>query len=235
MGSVQRGAAGAPILDRTGAGDPGGQKARGVGRGFPPTIRIDEHQGGHVDGRQDRADVGFRVADQLRGQRRRCDGGPRETKEPVNLGPGDSPVRAGVDPRRRTPCPFHLLGHAVPMLDGRSPGRVLGDGAGRVPIDQDQRGHARGVRVYLRERRVPGGIARPDPGTRPTCLSAIDRSPGHRGYYIILDVRGIQFDRSDDFAFDRDTVTFRALLRTAGTRVLDGSNGAVKFYRNSAT
>lgn len=54
-------------------------------------------------------------------------------------------------------------------------------------------------------------------------------------YYIIRDVRGIQFDRSDDFAFDRDTSTFRALLRTAGTRVLDGASGAVKFYRNSAT
>jgi HK97 family phage major capsid protein len=54
-------------------------------------------------------------------------------------------------------------------------------------------------------------------------------------YYIIRDVRGIQFDRSDDYAFDRDTTTFRGLLRTAGTRVLDGSAGAVKFYRNSAT
>lgn len=54
-------------------------------------------------------------------------------------------------------------------------------------------------------------------------------------YYVIRDVVGIQFDRSDDFAFNLDLVSFRALLRTDGTRVLDGSAGAVKFYRNSAT
>lgn len=54
-------------------------------------------------------------------------------------------------------------------------------------------------------------------------------------YYVIRDVVGIRFDRSDDFAFQNDLVTFRAILRTAGTRVLDGSAGSVKFNRNSAT
>ena len=36
-------------------------------------------------------------------------------------------------------------------------------------------------------------------------------------------------------AWNLDLTSFRAVLRTAGTRVLDGSAGAVKFFRNSAT
>jgi HK97 family phage major capsid protein len=51
-------------------------------------------------------------------------------------------------------------------------------------------------------------------------------------HYVIRDVQGVRFERSDDFAFANDLVTLRALLRTEGTRV---DLNAVKAYRNSAS
>lgn len=51
-------------------------------------------------------------------------------------------------------------------------------------------------------------------------------------YYIIRDVATLRFDRSDEYAFGNDLVTFRALIRTDG-RVADAN--AVKAYQNSAT
>ena len=54
-------------------------------------------------------------------------------------------------------------------------------------------------------------------------------------YFIIRDVDGVRFERSDDFAFANDLVTFRALLRTDSRQIVNGANGAVKFYRNGAS
>lgn len=51
-------------------------------------------------------------------------------------------------------------------------------------------------------------------------------------YYTIRDVSSLRFERSDDFAFANDLVSFRALIRTDG-RVIDTT--AVKSYVNSAT
>jgi HK97 family phage major capsid protein len=51
-------------------------------------------------------------------------------------------------------------------------------------------------------------------------------------HYVIRDVVGVRFERSDDYAFNQDLITFRALLRTDGERV---DLNAVKAYRNSAT
>jgi len=51
-------------------------------------------------------------------------------------------------------------------------------------------------------------------------------------HYVIRDVVGVRFERSDDYAFATDQITFRALLRTDGKRV---DLNAVKAYRNSAT
>lgn len=53
-------------------------------------------------------------------------------------------------------------------------------------------------------------------------------------YFVIRDVDGIRFERSDDFAFANDLVTFRALLRTDSRQLLNGSGGAVKFFRHGA-
>ena len=54
-------------------------------------------------------------------------------------------------------------------------------------------------------------------------------------YYTIRDVDGVRFERSDDYAFANDLVSFRAFFRTDGKQVINGANAAVKFYRNSAT
>jgi len=51
-------------------------------------------------------------------------------------------------------------------------------------------------------------------------------------YYVIRDVSGLRFERSDDFAFANDLVSFRALIRTDG-KPIDAT--AVKAYQNSAT
>jgi HK97 family phage major capsid protein len=37
--------------------------------------------------------------------------------------------------------------------------------------------------------------------------------------YYIRDVRGVRFERSDDFTFANDLVSFRAILRTDGDLV----------------
>ncbi|MQA17308.1 MAG: phage major capsid protein [Pseudonocardiaceae bacterium] len=46
--------------------------------------------------------------------------------------------------------------------------------------------------------------------------------------YFVRMVRGIRFERSDDFAFDQDLITFRALLRADGDLV--DQTGAVKHW-----
>jgi HK97 family phage major capsid protein len=48
----------------------------------------------------------------------------------------------------------------------------------------------------------------------------------------IRDVRGVRFERSDDFAFGNDLVSFRAILRTDGDLV---DESAVKLGQFAAT
>lgn len=54
-------------------------------------------------------------------------------------------------------------------------------------------------------------------------------------YYVIRDVDGIQFKRSDDFRFDSDLVSFRVRFRTDAKQLINGATGAVRFLRQSAT
>ncbi len=51
------------------------------------------------------------------------------------------------------------------------------------------------------------------------------------GYYI-RDVGSIRIERSNDFKFDTDVVTFRTIMRTDGD-LIDAN--CVKAYQNSAT
>jgi HK97 family phage major capsid protein len=51
--------------------------------------------------------------------------------------------------------------------------------------------------------------------------------------YFVRMVNGIRFERSDDYAFGNDLVTFRALLR-ADAALVD-STGAIKWFAHSAT
>jgi HK97 family phage major capsid protein len=47
--------------------------------------------------------------------------------------------------------------------------------------------------------------------------------------YYIRDVASIRFERSDEFAFDKDLVTFRSIMRTDGR--LHDLTGAIKLFR----
>lgn len=54
-------------------------------------------------------------------------------------------------------------------------------------------------------------------------------------YFVIRDVNAVRFERSDDVGFVNDLITFRSIFRTDSKQLINGANGAVKFYRNSAT
>ena len=72
-----------------------------------------------------------------------------------------------------------------------------------------------------------------DPNVAAVALSAKSVAFGDMSAYVIRDVVAMRFERSDDFAFANDLVTFRALLRTDGDLV--DETGAVKVYQGAGT
>jgi len=56
---------------------------------------------------------------------------------------------------------------------------------------------------------------------------------GDFSQYFVRLVGGVRFERSDDFAFSTDLVTFRAILRGDGTMV--DRTGAVKLFKGAST
>ena len=50
--------------------------------------------------------------------------------------------------------------------------------------------------------------------------------------YFVRQVNGVRFERSDDYAFNTDLVTFRALLRGDGLTV--DQTGAIKVFTGNA-
>jgi HK97 family phage major capsid protein len=56
---------------------------------------------------------------------------------------------------------------------------------------------------------------------------------GDFSQFFVRLVGGVRFERSDDFAFGSDLVTFRAILRGDGTLV--DRTGAIKLYQGAAT
>jgi HK97 family phage major capsid protein len=72
-----------------------------------------------------------------------------------------------------------------------------------------------------------------DPNVAPFGVSAKVAAFGDFSlYYTIRDVDSVRFERSDEFAFANDLITFRAIIRTDG-RVID--TNAVKSLVSSAT
>lgn len=67
-----------------------------------------------------------------------------------------------------------------------------------------------------------------DPNIAATGLSAKSVVFGDMNAFVIRDVAGVRFERSDDFAFANDLVTFKALIRT-DSRLVDAT-GAVKHF-----
>lgn len=68
-----------------------------------------------------------------------------------------------------------------------------------------------------------------DPNVPTAATSATSVAFGDFSAYVIRDVAGIRFERSDDYAFNQDLVTFRAIMRTGGVPV--GSNGEWQVFK----
>lgn len=72
-----------------------------------------------------------------------------------------------------------------------------------------------------------------DPNVAATALSAKSVLFGDFSQYFVRLAGGVRFERSDDFAFNTDLVTFRALLRADASLV--DLTGAVKFFAGAGT
>ena len=71
-----------------------------------------------------------------------------------------------------------------------------------------------------------------DPNVAAVALSAKSVAFGDMSAYYVRLAGGIRFERSDDFAFNTDQVTFRAIVR--GDGVLLDQTGAVKHFIGNA-
>jgi HK97 family phage major capsid protein len=71
-----------------------------------------------------------------------------------------------------------------------------------------------------------------DPNVAATATSAKSVLFGDFSQYFVRMVSGLRFERSDEYAFNTDLVTFRALLRADGSLV--DLTGAVKYYIGNA-
>jgi HK97 family phage major capsid protein len=72
-----------------------------------------------------------------------------------------------------------------------------------------------------------------DPFMPAQATSAKSIAFGDFSQYFVRLVGGVRFERSDDFAFGSDLVTFRAILRGDGTLV--DRTGAIKLYVGAST
>lgn len=71
-----------------------------------------------------------------------------------------------------------------------------------------------------------------DPNVAAVGLSAKSVLFGDMSTYFVRMVNGVRFERSDDYAFNTDLVTFRAILRADGALV--DTTGAVKHFIGNA-
>ena len=72
-----------------------------------------------------------------------------------------------------------------------------------------------------------------DPNIAGVGLGAKSVLFGDLSAYYVRFAGGVRFERSDDFDFDHDLVTFRALLRADG--LLADQTGAVKYFAGGAS
>jgi HK97 family phage major capsid protein len=71
-----------------------------------------------------------------------------------------------------------------------------------------------------------------DPNVAATALSAKSVIFGDLAAYIVRIAGGVRFERSDDFAFQNDLITYRCVLR--GDGILADQSGAVKVFVGNA-
>lgn len=72
-----------------------------------------------------------------------------------------------------------------------------------------------------------------EPNVAAVATSAKSVVFGDMSQYFVRLAGGVRFERSDDFAFDTDLVTFRALMRADGALV--DLTGAVKYFAGGAS
>jgi len=72
-----------------------------------------------------------------------------------------------------------------------------------------------------------------DPNVAAVAVNAKPVVFGDFSQYFVRMVDGIRFERSDDFAFNTDLVTYRAILRGDGDLI--DTTGAIKFFTGAAT
>lgn len=72
-----------------------------------------------------------------------------------------------------------------------------------------------------------------DPAVPAVGLSAKSVAFGDMSTYCIRDVRGVRVERSTDFAFGNDLVTWRFLMRTDGKQI--DTTGSIKVFQGAAT
>ena len=71
-----------------------------------------------------------------------------------------------------------------------------------------------------------------DPFVAAVALSAKSVLFGDFSQYFVRMVNGLRFERSDDFAFNTDLITYRCLLRADGDLV--DTTGAIKYFQGNA-
>jgi len=71
-----------------------------------------------------------------------------------------------------------------------------------------------------------------DPFMPALATNALSIAFGDFSQYFVRLVGGVRFERSDDFAFSTDLVTFRAILRGDGTMV--DRTGAIKLFKGAS-
>lgn len=72
-----------------------------------------------------------------------------------------------------------------------------------------------------------------DPNVAASALNAKSVAFGDFSAYFVRTVNGIRFERSDEYAFNSDLVTFRALMRGDGLTV--DQTGAIKVFAGGAS
>lgn len=77
-----------------------------------------------------------------------------------------------------------------------------------------------------------GKAVHTDPNVAAVAATAKSVAFGDFSAYFVRQVNGVRFERSDDYAFNTDLVTFRALLRGDGLTV--DQTGAIKVFAGGA-
>ena len=100
------------------------------------------------------------------------------------------------------------------------PGMVIGKGGAEIEKLRAQCEKQLGKPVVI------------EPNIAATALSAKSVLFGDMSAYFVRLAGGVRFERSDEFAFQNDLVTFRAILR--GDGILGDQTGAVKHFVGNA-